>query len=98
MHYPADVLLAALSPSKPMACTEAPSRLPRRARARRFRSSHVLQLIFDWVDVNSPQDLTPGSYSLVTQYPRRSFAPGAAGSLADAGLTSKQEAMFIQLS
>ena len=64
----------------------------------RFHSSHALQLVFDWVDVNSPEDLRPGSYSLVTQYPKRQFLPEATDSLADAGLTSKQEAMFIQLS
>ena len=63
----------------------------------RFSTLHALSLVFDWVDVSSPEDLKPGTYSLVTQYPKRSFAPGTPGTLADSGLTAKQEAMFIQL-
>ena len=63
----------------------------------RFSMAHPLQLVFDWVDISSPEDLKPSSYSLVTQYPRRSFSPDSASTLQDAGLTAKQEAMFIQL-
>ena len=63
----------------------------------RFSKEHSLQLLFDWVDVNSPDDLKPGSYNLVTQYPKRSFSPASSASLQDSGLTAKQEAMFIQL-
>ena len=63
----------------------------------RFSSTHALQGVFDWVDLNASDSLQPGSYNLVTQYPKRTFLPSTAGSLADAGLTAKQEAMFIQL-
>ena len=63
----------------------------------RFSTAHPLQLVFDWVDISSPQELKPGTYSLVTQYPRRSFSPDSTSTLQEAGLTAKQEAMFIQL-
>ena len=38
--------------------------------------------------------MRPGSYNLATQFPRRLLQPGA-GSLQDAGLSQKQEALFL---
>lgn len=38
----------------------------------------------------------PGKYNLVTQFPRRCFGPGSDLSLAAAGLTSSQEALFLE--
>ena len=46
------------------------------------------------MDVTAAPDVKPGSYSLATQFPRRLLQPGA-GSLQEAGLTQKQEALFL---
>lgn len=56
--------------------------------------------MFDFVDVQSGVggDLAPGSYRLATSYPRRLLEDGgAAQTLADAGLHSRQEALFLEL-
>ena len=49
--------------------------------------------MFDYVDLELHEaggDGAPGGYSLVTQYPRRKFHEGTAGSLAEHGLDSDQ--------
>ena len=61
---------------------------------RRFLRSGQLASLFDWVDVTAAPDVKPGTYSLATQFPRRLLQPGAA-SLEAAGLTQKQEALFL---
>lgn len=58
--------------------------------------------MFDFVDVQSASsgsDVAPGSYHLATSYPRRVLegGGGAVRSLSDAGLTAKQEALFLEL-
>lgn len=51
-------------------------RLPDGARlSRRFLLSSPMQLLFDFVDSKGASGWAPGSYSLVSQYPRRVFAP-----------------------
>ena len=58
-----------------------------------------MQAVFDFLDVQSGVggDIPPGSYSLATAYPRRVLQEGAAMSLQDAGLTARQEALFLEL-
>ena len=41
-------------------------------------SPSLPQLLFDFVDSKGASGLDPGSYALVTQYPRRVFLPPAA--------------------
>lgn len=66
-------------------------------RSRRFLRSHPLQALFDFVDVQSRDTgMKPGSYKLVTQFPRRVFTDGTAGCFSDAGLDHKQEALFME--
>ena len=43
------------------------------------------------------QIIRPGRYTLVTQYPRRQLQPQSAGTLQEAGLTEKQEALFLNV-
>lgn len=65
-------------------------------RGRRFLKSDRLQSLFDFIDVGG--GVKPGTYRLVRQYPRRAFTDGEHGSsLSDLGLTSKQEALFLEL-
>lgn len=65
-------------------------------RGRRFLKSDKLQSLFDFIDVGG--GVKPGTYRLVRQYPRRAFTDGEHGSsLSDLGLTSKQEALFLEL-
>lgn len=63
------------------------------------------QLLFDFVDSKGASGLEPGSYSLVTQYPRRVFLPPgcdgdtadpAAQTLAAAGLAGSREVLFLE--
>jgi hypothetical protein len=61
---------------------------------RRFLRSGKLAALFDWVDVTAAPEVRPGRYSLATQFPRRLLQPGG-GSLQEAGLTQKQEALFL---
>ncbi|XP_042478267.1 plant UBX domain-containing protein 8-like isoform X2 [Macadamia integrifolia] len=63
---------------------------------RRFLKSDKLQSLFDFIDVG--RGVKPGTYKLVRPYPRRAFSDGESGlSLGELGLTSKQEALFIEL-
>ena len=64
---------------------------------RRFCKSHPLQSVFNFLV--SAEHLAPGTYRLMSQFPRRAFedhAPGAP-TLEEAGLTQKQEALFVDL-
>ncbi|KAL3647205.1 hypothetical protein CASFOL_008173 [Castilleja foliolosa] len=65
-------------------------------RGRRFRKSDMLQYLFDFIDVG--RGVKPGSYRLVRPYPRRAFGDGEVTStLNELGLTSKQEALYLEL-
>ncbi|KAL0312652.1 UNVERIFIED_CONTAM: Plant UBX domain-containing protein 8 [Sesamum radiatum] len=65
-------------------------------RGRRFRKSDKLQYLFDFIDVG--RAVKPGSYRLVRPYPRRAFSDGESTStLNELGLTSKQEALYLEL-
>lgn len=63
---------------------------------RRFRKSDKLQSLFDFMDVG--RRVKPGTYRLVRPYPRRAFSDGESVlTLNELGLTSKQEALFLEL-
>lgn len=65
---------------------------------RRYLRTDPLQALFHYVDTESPdRAVLPGTYTLGTQYPRREFRDGQGGTLAAAGLTEKQEAVFLHL-
>ncbi|XP_057976888.1 plant UBX domain-containing protein 8 [Malania oleifera] len=65
-------------------------------RGRRFLKSDKLQSLFDFIDVG--KGVKPGTYRLVRPYPRRAFSDAeCASSLNELGLTSKQEALFLEL-
>ncbi|KAK6158111.1 hypothetical protein DH2020_005425 [Rehmannia glutinosa] len=65
-------------------------------RGRRFRKSDILQYLFDFIDVG--RGVKPGSYRLVRPFPRRAFGDGESSStLSELGLTSKQEALYLEL-
>ncbi|XP_021735909.1 plant UBX domain-containing protein 8-like [Chenopodium quinoa] len=65
-------------------------------RGRRFLKSDKLQSLFDFVDIGKA--VKPGSYRLVRPYPRQAFSSGECNvTLNDLGLTSKQEALFLEL-
>ncbi|OEL31245.1 Plant UBX domain-containing protein 8, partial [Dichanthelium oligosanthes] len=64
-------------------------------RGRRFLKSDKLQYLFDFIDIS--RTFKPGTYRLVRSYPRRAFTDGERQmSLSDLGLTSKQEALFLE--
>ena len=57
-----------------------------------------MQALFDWLDTLSEgqgSGVQPGSYALVTQYPRQVFKETHEGSLGDAGFR-KQQAFLIE--
>ena len=64
----------------------------------RFRCTDQLGSLFDAIDVHTQgQDLPPGSYRVVAQFPRRVFTEGTPGSLRDVGLAqAKQETVLIE--
>ncbi|XP_057763897.1 plant UBX domain-containing protein 8-like [Salvia miltiorrhiza] len=65
-------------------------------RGRRFQKSDKLQYLLDFIDVG--RGVKPGSYRLVRPYPRRAFSDGESSStLSELGLTSKQEALYLEL-
>ncbi|KAL2902338.1 Plant UBX domain-containing protein 8 [Bienertia sinuspersici] len=65
-------------------------------RGRRFLKSDKLQSLFDFIDVGKA--VKPGAYRLVRPYPRQAFSSGDSNlSLNELGLTSKQEALFLEL-
>ncbi|KAL3499402.1 hypothetical protein ACH5RR_038495 [Cinchona calisaya] len=65
-------------------------------RGRRFLKSDRLQCLFDFIDIS--RAVKPGKYRLVRPYPRRAFSDTeSALTLNELGLTSKQEALFLEL-
>ncbi|GLT90927.1 hypothetical protein SLE2022_088420 [Rubroshorea leprosula] len=65
-------------------------------RGRRFLKSDRLQSLFDFIDIG--RGVKPGTYRLVRPYPRRAFSDGDGSlTLNELGLTSKQEALFLEL-
>ena len=64
---------------------------------RRFSKSNPLQSVFNFLV--SAEHLAPGTYRLMSQFPRRAFEDHAEGAptLEQAGLTQKQEALFVDL-
>ncbi|KAG6636867.1 plant UBX domain-containing protein 8 [Carya illinoinensis] len=65
-------------------------------RGRRFLKSDKLQFLFDFIDIG--RVVKPGSYRLVRAYPRRAFGDTErALTLNELGLTSKQEALYLEL-
>ncbi|CAI7884702.1 unnamed protein product [Closterium sp. NIES-53] len=71
-------------------------RLPDGSRlSRRFLTSDTLQTLFDYVDVS--KRVKPNTYTIARQFPRRVFQPAEAhATLADLGITNRQEAFYIQ--
>uniref|UniRef100_A0A3B6TRC2 UBX domain-containing protein n=1 Tax=Triticum aestivum TaxID=4565 RepID=A0A3B6TRC2_WHEAT len=62
---------------------------------RRFLKSDQLQVLFDFIDIS--KSFKPGTYRLVRSYPRRAFTDEECQmSLSDVGLSSKQEALFLE--
>nr|ABG73442.1 UBX domain-containing protein [Oryza brachyantha] len=62
---------------------------------RRFLKSDKLRYLFDFLDIG--RTFKPGTYRLVRSYPRRAFTTGEGDmSFSDLGLTSKQEALFLE--
>ncbi|XP_054823393.1 plant UBX domain-containing protein 8-like isoform X2 [Prosopis cineraria] len=65
-------------------------------RGRQFLRSDNLQSLFDFIDIG--RVVKPGTYRLVKPYPRHAFTDGeSALTLSELGLTSKQEALFLEL-
>ncbi|CAE6133753.1 unnamed protein product [Arabidopsis arenosa] len=65
-------------------------------RGRRFLRSDKLQSLFNFIDI--ARVVKPNTYRLVRPYPRHAFGDGESEStLNDLGLTSKQEALFLEL-
>ncbi|KAF8027413.1 hypothetical protein BT93_E0344 [Corymbia citriodora subsp. variegata] len=65
-------------------------------RGRRFLKSDKLQCLFDFIDIG--RAVKPGTYRLVRPYPRRAFTDGESTlTLNELGLTSKQEALFLEV-
>ncbi|XP_023752806.1 plant UBX domain-containing protein 8 [Lactuca sativa] len=64
-------------------------------RGRRFLRTDKLQYLFNFIDV--ARVVKPGSYRLVRPYPRRAFSDGESSlTLDELGLSSKQEALFLE--
>ncbi|XP_050141599.1 plant UBX domain-containing protein 8-like isoform X1 [Malus sylvestris] len=62
---------------------------------RRFLRTDKLQSLFDFIDIG--RRVKPGSYRVVRPFPRRAFSDGeSALTLNELGLTSKQEALFLE--
>ncbi|KAK8460181.1 hypothetical protein SEVIR_2G291900v4 [Setaria viridis] len=62
---------------------------------RRFLKTDKLQFLFDFLDIG--RTCKPGTYRLVRTYPRRTFTTSEGDvSFSDLGLTSKQEALFLE--
>lgn len=65
-------------------------------RGRRFLRTDKLQYLFDFIDVG--RVIKPSTYRLVRPYPRRAFSNEESElTLNELGLSSKQEALFLEL-
>lgn len=65
-------------------------------RGRRFLKSDKLQSLFDFIDIGKA--VKPGAYRVVRPYPRQAFSNGECNlTFNELGLTSKQEALFLEL-
>ncbi|KAL6174637.1 hypothetical protein ACLB2K_051283 [Fragaria x ananassa] len=63
---------------------------------RRFLKTDKLQSLFNFIDIG--RRVKPGAYRVVRPFPRRAFSDGeSALTLNELGLTSKQEALFLEL-
>lgn len=62
----------------------------------RFLRDTKVATLFNWVDVSVAPDIKPGTFRLVTPFPRRVLQAATPGSLHEAGLTQKQEALFLE--
>lgn len=76
-------------------------------KGRRFTVTDQLQAVFDFVDVQNGQaaaaaagdaddGIKPGSYRLVTQFPRKVYVEGTGETLQEAGINS-DSALFVEL-
>lgn len=65
-------------------------------RERRFLKSDMLKALFDYIDVG--RVVKPSTYRLIRPFPRRAFTEEEQeSSLSELGLTSKQEALYLEL-
>ncbi len=72
-------------------------RLPDGTRVtRRVLLSAPLSQLFALADANGAGGWAPGSYALVSQFPRRTLKPGSDGTLVDAGLGEGQLALMLE--
>ncbi|XP_028759115.1 plant UBX domain-containing protein 9-like isoform X1 [Neltuma alba] len=63
---------------------------------RRFLKTDKLKLIFDFIEIGA--ELKPGTYRIVKSYPRQSFSmDDGSFALSKVGLTSRHEALFLEL-
>ena len=65
--------------------------------ARRFDAAAALDALFALVESSAWEGAPPGGYALVASYPRRVVRRAAGSTLADAGLTGRQEALLIEM-
>ncbi|KAL8141655.1 hypothetical protein V2J09_014687 [Rumex salicifolius] len=64
-------------------------------RGRRFSKSDKLKYLYDFIDVG--RAFKPGTYRLIRPFPRRPFSEEESSStLSELGLTSKQEALYLE--
>ncbi|XP_076935259.1 plant UBX domain-containing protein 8-like isoform X1 [Bidens hawaiensis] len=64
-------------------------------RGRRFMKTDKLQFLFDFIDIG--RVVKPSTYRLVRPYPRRAFSEDESElTLNELGLSSKQEALFLE--
>eukprot|EP00890_Picochlorum_soloecismus_P006740 jgi/Picsp_1/891/NSC_04378-R1_regulator of the ubiquitin pathway (contains uas and ubx domains) len=65
---------------------------------RRFSKRDSVRAAFDFVDVEGKgEEVAPGTYRLVSQFPRRVFQEGSQSSFSESDLNHKQEALFVEL-
>mmetsp|Transcript_22885 Transcript_22885/g.48397 ORF Transcript_22885/g.48397 Transcript_22885/m.48397 type:complete len:625 (-) Transcript_22885:1731-3605(-) len=77
-------------------------RLPDGTRlSRRFLRKDPVKILFHFVDYlliteKEASDMKPGTYKLLTQFPRKVIVDTDANTLEDVGLSNKQEALFVE--
>jgi hypothetical protein len=77
-------------------------RLPDGTRlSRKFLKANKVTLLFHFVDYvictqKEGSDLNPGTYKLLTQFPRKVIVDTDTNTLEDVGLVNKQEALFVE--